>query len=178
MTEGYDRVKELLSKVIAGDEDAKETLSLRPIKIAPAEPRITRLNLQLAHKQHSEIAAAAKALKFSMLEECAMANMAQTRLIYKSITKEDLKLGVVEPQDYSRTILAILKEIEESIGIKKVWGSTQSTVKRADEKKSKDGVIDAGCSESGDVDVSAGGKASTAVCDISVESAEKSENAD
>ena len=145
-------MKEILSKVVAGDEDAEQTLNLRPIRIAPARPRITRLNLQLAHKQHSEIAAAAKALKFPLLEECAMANVAHTMIMYKSITKEDLKPEVVEPQDYSQTILAVLKEIEESIGMKKVWGS-------ADEEKSEVGDIDTSCSESGDVDESVGGKA-------------------
>ena len=152
MGEGYEQVKEILSKVVAGDEDAEQTLNLRPIRIAPARPRITRLNLQLAHKQHSEIAAAAKALKFPLLEECAMANVAHTMIMYKSITKEDLKPEVVEPQDYSQTILAVLKEIEESIGMKKVWGS-------ADEEKSEVGDIDTSCSESGDVDESVGGKA-------------------
>ena len=73
------------------------------------------MNLQLAHKQHSEIAAAAKALNFPMLEECAKVNVAHARFMYKSITKTELQPEVVDPQDYSQTVLAILKEIEQSI---------------------------------------------------------------
>ena len=69
MAEVYYKIKELLSKVIAGDKEAEKELNLRPIKIAPAESRVTRMNLQLAHKQHSEIAAAAKVLNFPMLVE-------------------------------------------------------------------------------------------------------------
>ena len=101
MGEGYGQIKELLSKVIGGHQDAEKTLNLHPIKIAPEEPKITRLNLQMAHKQHLEIAAATKALKFPTLEECAKANMVHTMLMYKSITKKDLNPEVVEPQDDS-----------------------------------------------------------------------------
>ena len=84
--------------------------------------------------------------------------MAHASFMYKSITKTELQPEVVDPQDYSQTVLAILKEIERSIGMKKVWGSSYSSVQSAHEKMSKDVTNAAGC-KSGDFQVvSAGGE--------------------
>ena len=123
MTDGYDRIKALLSKVIAGDEEAERELNLCPLTIAPEKPKITPMELKLAQQQNLEIAAAAKALNFPLLEACAKANIAYASLIYASVTERQLNPEVIEPQDYCQTILATLKEIEDSIGMKKVWGS-------------------------------------------------------
>lgn len=68
MGEEYAKIKVLLSKVIAGNEEAEKKLNLHPIKVDIDEAKITRMELQLAHKQHSEIAAATKALYFPNLE--------------------------------------------------------------------------------------------------------------
>lgn len=110
-------LNEILSDVIAGSEEAEKELDLVPIKVDIKEPRITQMDLQLSKKQNSEIAAAAKALKLPLLEECAKANVNYASFIYKTITKTDLKADVVEPQDYAQTIKALLKEIHEGIGI-------------------------------------------------------------
>ena len=162
MGEEYNNIKALLSDVIAGDEEVAKTLNLCPIKISIDEPRITRMNLQLSQKQNSEIAAAAKAINFPMLEACAKANVAFASMMCKCITKTELAPEVVEPQDYSQTILALLKEIEDSIGMKKVWSRNATTDVSADDQESIDDAADAGACKSRDVqDVSAGGKAST-----------------
>ena len=110
-------LNEILSDVIAGSEEAEKELDLVPIKVDIKEPRITQMDLQLSKKQNSEIAAAAKALKLPLLEECAKANVNYASFIYKTITKTDLKADVVEPQDYAQTIKALFKEIHEGIGI-------------------------------------------------------------
>ena len=162
MGEEYNKIKALLSDVIAGDEEAEKTLNLRPIKISVDKTRITWMSLQLSQKQNSEIAAAAKAINFPMLEACAKANVAFASMMYKCITKTELAPEVVEPQDYSQTVLALLKEIEDSIGMKKVWSRNATTDVSADDQESIDDAADAGACKSRDVqDVSAGGKAST-----------------
>ena len=110
-------LNEILRNVIAGREEAEKELDLVPIKVDIKKPRITRMELELAKKQNSEIAATAKALELPLLEECAKANVNYVSFIYETITNTDLEPDVVEPQDYAQTIKALLKEIHEGIGV-------------------------------------------------------------
>lgn len=165
MGEEYAKIKVLLSKVIAGNEEAEKKLNPHPIKVDIDEAKITRMELQLAHK-HSEIAAATKALNFPNLEACAKQNMAYVSRIYKSITKSDLKPEVLDPQDYSQTFLAVLKEIEDCVGMSDVRPSREIADVSVADKESEDDVAGAGGGDSDDEgrdvkDVSAGGKART-----------------
>lgn len=117
MDEEYEDLKKKLSDIIAGNEEAEKELGLNPIKVDFQGAKITETELQLVKQQYSEIAMAAKALNFPILEQCARSCLNYVNVIYSSIAKKALKPEVIAPQDYCQTVVAILKEIESGISL-------------------------------------------------------------